>query len=143
MVDTEAEQVHQDTAAPTMTTRAPALWMALGVLLPPVCVAGGLLLPRSPASSALFPAVFVASGALIGRWWAWLPSLAVVALLSLAELAGIHHAGTIELHGEFDLGFFLFSSAVATILALVGALVGVAARVVVSAIARRLSPGRG
>ncbi len=120
-------------------TRDHTPWSALGTLLPALGVTCALFLPRSSVSSALLPFIFVLSGALIGRWWAWLPSLAVVALLSLAELAGIHNTGAIELHGEFDLGFFLVSSAVATILALVG----VAARVVVSAIARRLGPGRG
>jgi hypothetical protein len=96
----------------------------LGILLPFVAIGVGLLIPRSATSGLLIPASFAVSGALIGRWWAFLPSLAVAVALNLAELAGVRHEGAaIELHGpgSFDLGFLLLSSSVAITFAVVGA----------------------
>ena len=80
----------------------------------------------------LLPAAFVLSGALIGRWWAPLPSVAVVIALSVAELADVGRSGTaVELHaGGFDAGFLLLTSAIAGTLAGTGAMLrwGVGAR---------------
>jgi hypothetical protein len=122
--------------------RVAAAWpTAIGALLPALAIGLGLLVPRTPATGVLLLAAFVVSGALIGRWWAPLPSAAVVAALSLAELAGVGRSGTaVELHaGGFDMGFFLMSSAFAG--ALAGA--GAAARVGFSFALRRLGPLRG
>jgi hypothetical protein len=96
--------------------------MLAGVLLPPLAVICGLWVPRTLVTSLLVPAVFAVSGALIGRWWAPLPSLVAVAGLSLGELLGISHSGaTIELHaGGFDLGFLVLTLAIATVLAVTG-----------------------
>ena len=96
----------------------------LGILLPVVTIGVGLLLPRSAPAGVLIPATFAVSGALIGRWWAFLPALAGTIALSLAELAGVRHEGAaIALHGagSFDLGFLVLTSSVATALALLGA----------------------
>jgi hypothetical protein len=113
----------------------------VGTLLPALAIGLGLLVPRTPSTGGLLLAAFVVSGALIGRWWAPLPSAAVVAALSLAELAGVGRSGTaVELHaGGFDLGFFLVSSAFAGALAGGGA----AARFAVSFALRRLGPPQG
>ena len=104
--------------------RSRRLAVAAGVMLPPAAMAWGLLVPRTSATAMLVPAALIVSGALIGRWWAPLPSLAVVAALSLAELAGVGRSGSaIELHaGGFSFGFLMFTSAVAGTLALIGVL---------------------
>jgi hypothetical protein len=113
---------------------------AVGALLPALAIGLGLLVPRTPAAGGLLLAAFVVSGALLGRWWAPLPSAVVVAALSLAELAGVGRSGTtVELHaGGFDPGFFLMSTALAGALAGGGA----AARVAVSFALRRPGPLR-
>ena len=100
------------------------LAVGAGVLLPAAAVAWGLLTPRTPATSLVLPAALIVSGALIGRWWAPLPSIAVVAALSVAELGGIGRSGSvIELHaGGFSLGFLVAASLVAAVVTLVGVL---------------------
>jgi hypothetical protein len=106
-------------------------------MLPFVAIGVGLLIPSSTLSSVLIPATFVVSGALIGRWWAFVPSLATVIGLGLAELAApTSRTGTaIEIHaGGFHLGFLLLISSIATALAVGGA----AVRVAVSIVFRRL-----
>jgi hypothetical protein len=118
-----------------MPARLPVV---LGSLLPFLAVGVGLLVPRSDVSGVLIPAMFVASGALIGRWWAFVPSLSVVVGLNLAELVGSTSriGAAIELHaGGFDLGFLLATSAVAIALPLAGA----ATRMAVSEVRRRLT----
>src|SRR5689334_11362288 len=77
----------------------------IGVLLPFVAIALGLLVPRSALSSVLILATFVASGALIRRWWMFAPSLASVIGLNLAERAtpASRYGTAIEIHaGGFD-----------------------------------------
>jgi hypothetical protein len=113
------------------------VFIVIGVVLPFVAIAVGLLVPSSTLSSMLIPTVFVVSGAMIGRWWAFVPSLATVIGLSLSELAApASRTGTaVEIHaGGFDLGFLLLISSIATALALAGT--GI--RVVVSILLRRL-----
>jgi hypothetical protein len=109
---------------PPGTGMAPArLSLVLGILLPLATLGVGLLIPRSTATQVLIPASFVASGALIGRWWAFLPALTGVLALNLAELIGVHYVGAaIELHGpgSFHVVFLLLTAATATVLALVG-----------------------
>ncbi len=90
----------------------------------------------------LIPAAFVVSGALIGRWWAVVPSPATVIGLVLAELttSTSRHGTATEIHaGGFDLGFLLLTSSIATALALVG----VAVRLAVSMLLRRLGVAGG
>ncbi len=114
----------------------------LGVLMPPTYVGLGLLLPQSSASESLGPLIFIASGFLIGRWWAPLPSFITFAALGLAELANAHGVGlgtrfgsAIQVHSDFDLRFFLFVSTVA----IASPLAGFAARAGLSAPIRRLA----
>ena len=107
--------------------------IVVGIVLPCVAIGVGLLVPNSTLSSVLIPATFVVSGALIGRWWAFVPSLATVIGLGLAELATpTSRTGTaIEIHaGGFNLGFLLLISSIATALAVAGAAVRVAVSIV-------------
>jgi hypothetical protein len=113
------------------------VFIVVGIVLPFVAIGAGLLVPSSTLSSVLIPATFVVSGALIGRWWAFVPSLATVIALGLAELATpTSRTGTaIEIHASgFHLGFLLLISSIATALAVAGAAVHVA----VSIVLRRL-----
>lgn len=89
----------------------------------PLTIAVGLAIPASSTSGITIPIMFVVSGALIGRWWAPLPSLTAVVGLNLGELAGIGHSGAISLHAHgFALSFLLLTSAIAVGLAAAGAL---------------------
>ena len=94
----------------------------LGALLPGLAAGGGLLAPRTAATAVLLPAALVLSGALIGRWWAPFPSVAVVALLNLAELAGLCRSGTtVELHtGGFSVRSLVLTCGAALALTLLG-----------------------
>ncbi len=114
----------------------------LGILIPPTYVGLGLLLPQSSVSQAVGPLILFASGLLIGRWWAPLPSFITFTSLALAELANAHGVGpgtrfgsAIQVHSDFDLRFFLLVSAVA----IVFPLAGFAARAGGSALIRRYS----
>jgi hypothetical protein len=114
----------------------PARLIIVGILLPFVAIGLGLSVSRSALSGVLIPATFVASGALIGRWWAFAPSLPTAIGLSLVELATptSRYGTAIEVHaGGFDPGFLLLTSSAATILGLAGA----AVRVAVSTMPRR------
>jgi hypothetical protein len=114
----------------------PARLIIVGILLPFVAIGLGLLVPRSALSNVLIPATFVASGALIGRWWAFAPSLATAIGLSLVELATptSRYGTAIEVHaGGFDPGFLLLTSSAATALSLAGA----AVRMAVATVLRR------
>ncbi len=100
-----------------------------GILLPFVAVGVGLLVPRSAASSVLIPATFVLSGALIVRWWAFVPSMATAIGLSLAELVtpASRYGTATEIHaGGFDIPFMLLTSSLASALALAGTVVRLA-----------------
>lgn len=103
--------------------------IVVGILLPIVAVGVGLLVPRSAASSVLIPATFVLSGALIVRWWAFVPSMATAIGLSVAELVTpVSRYGTAtEIHaGGFDIRFLLLTSTIASVLAMAGAAVRLA-----------------
>src|SRR5438552_18858393 len=77
-----------------------------GAVLPFAAIGIGLLIPRSPLTEALFPGVFVTSGALIGCWWAPVPALVAAIALNLLDLTDVHHYAAIEIHGgRFDLRF--------------------------------------
>jgi hypothetical protein len=103
--------------------------IVVGILLPIVAVGVGLLVPRSAASSVLIPAAFVLSGALIVRWWAFVPSMATAIGLSVAELVTpVSRYGTAtEIHaGGFDIRFRLLTSTIASVLAMAVAAVRLA-----------------
>jgi hypothetical protein len=103
--------------------------IVVGILLPFVAVGVGLLVPRSVASSVLIPATFVLSGALIVRWWAFVPSIATAIGLSVVELVTpVSRYGTAtEIHaGGFDIRFLLLTSTIASVLAMAGAAVRLA-----------------
>jgi hypothetical protein len=113
------------------------LSIVVGLLLPFVTVGLGLLVPRSAASTVLIPASFVVSGILIGRWWAFVPSMGIPIVLGLAELVTptSRYGTATEIHaGGFDVGFLLLTLSIATALSLAGAI----ARVAVSALLRRV-----
>jgi hypothetical protein len=105
-----------------------------GVVLPFAAIGIGLLIPRSPLTEALFPGVFVISGALIGCWWAPVPALVAVTVLSLLDLTDIHYYAAVEIHGgSFEFGFFLLTASAAAILVIVGA----GARIAIEVAVRR------
>ena len=104
-------------------------WAALGVALPSILIVIGASIPASDAARVLLMLGFVASGALIGRWWGVLPSLLSWTALAAAEEAnhlgigpGTRFGTAFEIHsgGDFSWSFFAFTSMVAIALPAIG-----------------------
>jgi hypothetical protein len=101
----------------------------VGALLPPLFLTLGTIVAASDLTRGTILLAFVLSGALIGRWWAPLPSVASWILLGIAEEAnqwgfgpGTRFGTAIEIHsgGDFSLSFFALTTALAIALPTVG-----------------------
>ena len=105
----------------------------VGVLIPPLYVGIGLLASRSRLSETAGPLVLLLSGALIGRWWAPIPSVVTFMLLGMVEVAnglgigpGPRIGTAIEIHSEY--GFSVFFLLGTVVIAIVLPLLGVGLR---------------
>lgn len=115
----------------------------VGVLLPPVFLSLGTMIPASDVTRGLILLAFVLSGALIGRWWAPIPSVASWTALGIAEEAnhwgigpGTRFGTAIEIHsgGDFSVSFFALTTAVAIALPTAGLVM----RIIATAAVRRI-----
>lgn len=103
--------------------------VVIGTILAPAAMLFGTIVQRSDLARAAITLAFVASGGLIGRWWAPLPAVATITAWLLAEEAnhwgfgpGTRLGTAIEIHsgGDFSFAFFAMMTAIATALSLAG-----------------------
>lgn len=127
--------------------RRSAILRVIGFALPPLVLIAGTFVRASETTRALILLAFVLSGALIGRWWAPVASVAAWAVLALAEEAnhwgfgpGTRFGTAIEIHSGGDFSFSFFALTIA--LAIVLPTAGLSVRFIASSLMRRIRSTR-